>query len=241
MKKHIYILIALILTIIVAGCGNKELIQADFKKDIDQVVNLLDTAHEENRGLNENEENVIDKFIDKYLVGKFLLKDGTEYEMNDLEKEIANEIKDLRHFTESEETLASEENLYTKIKNDMEGYLKVKEIPESLKGKYPTYEIYSGIHPQIKDDATKIINAFDKIVNGESDTYSTTDMYMLNSFISSYEEGVFEIDVKNYLVNDESWSVLYAIKNLKEDVEKQSITYNTKDLFNETKEALKNS
>lgn len=237
LKKYIFILTVLLLSL--SGCGDESLIQEDFKKDIDQVLGSLNKAYEENRELNDEEEIVIDKFSDKYLVGKFLLSDGTEYEMNDLEKSIANDIDDLKNFTKSEEKLASEEDLYTSIKKDINENLEAKEIPEALKGQYPTYEMYQGVHPQIVEAGNEIINAFDKIVNGDSNEYNSTNMYLLNSFVKNYGERTFEIDDKSYLLNDESWNILYTFMELKKDIENGKISSYTIDLFNETKETLK--
>lgn len=217
------------------SCGNQSLIHDDFKKDIDQAMVLLDSAYEENRVLNDEEAIIIDKFSDKYLVGKYLLSDGKEYEMNDLEKSIANDIDDLKSFTKSEEKLASEEDLYTSIKKDIDQNLEAKEIPGDLKGKYPTYEIYQGVHPQIKEDAEDVIMVFDEIVNGESADINTTAMYELNSFIKTYENLSFEIDDQKYLLNDESMNVYYPLEELKDDVEEGRLSPYTIELFNDVK------
>lgn len=235
------IIFSFFLLLIITGCGNQSLIHEDFKKDIDQIIGLLDSAHEENRGLNEDEKIVSDKFSDKYLVGKFLLNDGTEYEMNDLEKSVANDIDDLKNFTESEEKLSSEEDLYTSIKKDINENLEAKEIPEALKGQYPTYEVYQGVHPQIKEDTEDVIMVFDEIVNGESTDIDTTAMYELNSFIKKYENLSFEIDGKKYLLNDESWNVYYPFRELRDDVEKGSLSTHTAELFNDVKKIVSNN
>lgn len=128
MKKNI-IIFNFLLLLFIAGCGGKNLIQEDIEKDIDQALLLLDTAYEEKRELNEKELAVLDKFNDNYKVGKFLLNDGTEYEMNELEKEIVQDIEGLKHLTVSDETLASGEDIYTTIKIRVDENLKATEIP----------------------------------------------------------------------------------------------------------------
>jgi len=227
-----------LLLLIIAGCGGENLIQEEIEKDIDQVMTLLDSAYEESRELREEENVVLEKFNDKYIVGKFLLNDGTEYEMNDLEKEIANDIQDLKHLTVPEETLENEEDLYTIIKKRVVENLKATEIPAELKGQYPTYEIYSGLHPQIKEDANVIIDVFDPIVNGTTNNIDRSLIDKLDVFISKYDEMSFEIEGKQYLVNDEGWDVLYTIMELKKEIENGGLTSNVKVLFNETKESL---
>lgn len=232
-------LMILTFCLILAGCGSETLIQDDFNTDIIQVLGILDKAHTENRDLNSDEDELLNKFKNKYLVGRYYTKDKTDYEMNGLEKDLVRNINSLKHFTHSEEHLASEEDLYKKLKNDITKQLEIKEIPEELEGKYPTYEIYSGIHPQVKVDAQKVINAFDKTVNGGSNTFNSTDMYELNSFIKKYDKTDIKIDGKHYLLNDEGFSIFYTFTNLKEDVENGYITSSTITLFNEAKKKIK--
>lgn len=237
MTKYIIIFYFLLL-LLIAGCGSENLIQDDLEKDIDQVILLLDTAYEEKRELNEEEAAVLDKFDEKYTVGKFLLDDGTEYEMNELEKEIATDIEGLKLFTASEETYGNEEDLYTTIKKRVDENLQATEIPAELIGQYPTYEPYSGVHPQIKEEAIEIIGIIDPIVNGANDNIDKSLIDKLDIFIGKYEKMSFEIEGKQYEVNDDGFDVLYTFIELKKAIENGDIPSNVKVLFNNTKDSL---
>ncbi|MEK4085004.1 hypothetical protein [Psychrobacillus sp. FSL K6-1415] len=238
MKKYI-IIFNLLLLLIIAGCGDENLIQDDFEKDIDQAILLLDNAYEEKRALTEEETTVLDKFNDKYILGKFLLDDGTEYEMNELEKEIAIDIEGLKNFTEPSEIRVGEEDLYTTFKKGVDENLKATEIPAEIKGQYPTYESYSGIHPQFKEEANEIIDVFNPIVNGTVDNIDQSSLDILDIFVSKYQEMSFQIEEKHYLLNDESWDVLYTFVELKKAIENDALESPVKVLFNNTKEKLK--
>ena len=237
LKKHI-IIFNFLLLFIIAGCGDGNLIQDDIERDIDEALLLLDTAYDEKRELNEEETVVLEKFSENYRLGKFLLDDGTEYEMNELEKEIVMDIEGLKLLTISEETMPSGEDIYTFIKKNVDENLKATEIPPEIIGQSPTYEAYLGIHPQLKEDANEIINIFDPIVNGTTENIGKLSKDKLDIFISTYEKMDFEIEGKHYLVNDEGFDVLYTFMELKKAIENDEIPSTVQVLFNQTKESI---
>ena len=229
---------ALILILFLAAYGSKYSLHEDFETDLEQVLPMLDKAYEENRELNEEEKKLHDKFYNKYRNGQFLV-DNEAYEMNDLEKEVTASVSTLKWFTEHEEALASEENVYEVSRNNIEEYIDKKEIPEELVGKHPTYELYSGVHPKINKDAQKIIDTFDSLINGSSVDVSPTEVALLDTFISNYGEFEFEIDEKFYLMNDEGNEILFMVEYLKEDITNGGLSTLTKDMFNDVKEMIK--
>lgn len=224
-----------------SACNSEELIHSDYQKDINQALEVTDRAYEEERALTEEENELIDAFQDKYEIGKFITSDDKEYEMNVLEKQIARDIDYLDSFTEPETTLDSEEDSYTKVRNEVEKYLTAKEIPESLEGlegAYRTYEIYSGVNPSIKEEATTLVENFDSLVNGEETDVDQSEMDELNLFLGKYEGVDFEEDGKLYKINDESFTVVYALSELKKDILNGGLSGLTAQIFNDAKKEL---
>lgn len=224
--------------IVLIGCGSKYSLHEDFKADLDQILNIIDSAREDKRKLEDEEYDLISMFQEKYEVGQFIDSDEKTYEMNDLEKAITHEIPTLKLFIDSEETLASEKGMFDKSRESIDEYLETKEIPEDLVGKYPTYEMYSGIHPQIKADAKKIVDEFDIVVNGPETDIDSTQMNLLYTFKNDYGKVEFKLDDKSYLVNNDSFFVVYMIEELIKDFEEGSLTSLTVDNFNRVKDLI---
>ncbi|WP_313894658.1 hypothetical protein [Psychrobacillus sp.] len=236
MKKTASILVFLVFILI--GCSSNSLIKEVYKEDVNQALEKLDNAYDEKRELNESEIELLDQFHEKYIVGKFLTKDKSEYEMNDLEKEIVREIEFMRLHTDTSEGLASEENVFESSRKRVTDYLKAKKIPEDLKDQYPTYEISYGIHPQMKEDALEVIEAFDPVINDNKNEVTPNNIAKLNVFLNTYADGEFEIDDKYYLLEDGGKNIVHAFQNLKEDLENGGLSYDTRDHFNEVKELI---
>src|SRR5690625_4686265 len=98
-------LIALVILIMLVACGNSSLVHKDFKGDLQQVLEKINLAYEENRNLSESEESLLEQFESKYLPGQFLVDDGM-YVMSDIEKEIVRKVRSLKYFTKHEEPLS---------------------------------------------------------------------------------------------------------------------------------------
>jgi len=231
-------LLALFLLLFLAACGNEQVIHDDFKKDVEQILPVLEVAYEDRRTLNEEEASLYDQFHEKYGIGQFVDSNGETYEMNDLEKAITDEINHMRIFTDAEETLASEEDIYQQSKDKVDEYLEAKEIPEELKGIYPTYALYDGIHPEVRASAQEIINSLDDVVNGNNDDVFANQIEMLDNFITRFEGGSFEVAEEKFKLNDEGYEVLNMVKNLKSDFDSGQLMTTTVEEFNQIKELI---
>ena len=243
MKKLLFI--AVLVLIVLAGCSEadatKNLIHEDFKKDVDQMVNMLDKVYEEERTTNEREDGLYFKFHDKYITGSFQ-DDGKTYKMNDLEKAIVRQIQDLwiYNITEQKETLASEENEYEIAKDRLNEFLAAEEIPEEIKGKYPTYEVLDdNIFPDnFKEVVNGLIKTFDPIVNGDETDVGSSQYEGLEYFVDMYKGEGYEFMDKHYYINSNMNDIIWMFDDLKIEIDSGHIMESTINDFNTTKETM---
>lgn len=225
----------LVIILLLAGCGNKSLINNDLKKDTEQVLEALDLAYEEDRELNETEEELFQVFRDKYISGMFLYKDKA-YEMNDLEKNLIREIVTLRLLAEQEAVLASEKSGYEEQREIVADRLNSKEIPEELKGKYPTYQIQNEPHPEFIKDTKWLIGQLDGLMS--EGTVDDFDSKLLTDYLDKYGGEGFEVDGNHYLHSDESLEMYMVFWAIEYDLEQGALKGYTKDGFFNLKEEL---
>lgn len=143
MQKKIYILLAFVLFVLSAcsASADGELIHDDIRSDTDQLLKITEKANEEKRELEVNERSLFDDYKYKYYVGKFY--DGnsnSEYEMNDLEKELVRRVSSLALFVNPSESLSSEKSGYDVFRENVDELLDAEEIPDELVDKHMTYE-----------------------------------------------------------------------------------------------------
>ncbi|WP_079479732.1 hypothetical protein [Halobacillus salinus] len=230
-----------ILFLLLAGCstqsGANQLIHPNLEEDVDQVVSSLDEAYEERRSLTEEEESLVNKFNEKYELGKFS-DEGETYEMNDLEKAIVSEVNGLSIFTGVDESLSSEKDLYQSTSDNLNDFLEADEIPEGIKGEYPTYTEHEGIHPVIKSEAEDLVREFDPLVNGDEQNVDQRAFDDLKRFVNEYSGKDFEVDGEFYLINEDEMIMSYYFENLKKDIENGGLQSATITDFNSIKSLL---
>lgn len=134
MQKKIYILLAFVLFVLSAcsASADGELIHDDIRSDTDQLLKITEKANEEKRELEVNERSLFDDYKYKYYVGKFY--DGnsnSEYEMNDLEKELVRRVSSLALFVNPSESLSSEKSGYDVFRENVDELLMQKKFPMS--------------------------------------------------------------------------------------------------------------
>lgn len=230
MKK--VVISVLFTSLFLAGCGSEYTLHDDFEMDLNQVLEVLDKAYEENRTTDEKETEITEAFVNKYEVGQFKT-DDEKYEMNDLEKAIVSEVKYMRLFTDYKETLASEKSEYEKSRDKINTYIKEKEVPEEFKGFFKTYELReSNIHPTVKEDTQELIRSFEGLVNGNEYDVDSSLLVKLDDFIKKYESGEFEVDEKDYLMTDDERRAIIMAKDLQSDLNEEIISVEIKDDFN---------
>ncbi|WP_208586418.1 lipoprotein [Gracilibacillus suaedae] len=235
MKKYI---LFLLLLFVVAGCSSNNLIQEDFEKDTNQILELLDTAHGENRSLNEEEDELFNDYMDKYIVGEYMSNEDAMYEMNGLEKEIVRKLRSMTLYTDESDNLESEKGYYEADKELVLEYLQAKSVPDELKDKHPTYETYDGLHPKFVEDARVLFDEFDPLVNGETNEFYSEQVEDLDDFLINYAGEGFEVDGKHYLTNEDMNEINTALTFLQMDIEEGSLQPDIQRLFNEAKETI---
>jgi len=243
LKKLLFI--AVLVLIVLAGCSEadatKNLIHEDFKKDVDQMVNMLDKVYEEERTTNEREDGLYFKFHDKYITGSFQ-DDGKTYKMNDLEKAIVRQIQDLwiYNITERKETLASEESIYKIAKGQLNEFLAAKNIPDDIKDKYPTYEVLDDkVFPDnFKKAVNGLIKTFDPIVNGDETDVNSSQYEGLEYFVDMYKGEGYEFMDKHYYINSNMNDIIWMFDDLKIEIDSGHIMESTINDFNTTKETM---
>ena len=243
MKKLLFI--AVLVLIVLAGCSEadatKNLIHEDFKKDVDQMVNMLDKVYEEERTTNEREDGLYFKFHDKYITGSFQ-DDGKTYKMNDLEKAIVRKVQDLwvYNLMEQEETLASEKNEYEISKKKLNKYLSAEKVPEEIKGEYPTYELLQDkIFPdQFRSDVNNLLELYDPVINGTESNIGNDRYNPLTSFLDKYKGEGYELDGKYYYITSNMYDVIFMFDDLKIEIDSGHIMESTINDFNTTKETM---
>lgn len=237
MKNFSFILIFFSLFLFSCSSKSESLLHEEFKKDVDQMIEMLSKVNEEGRALNENEEKLFNNFYDKYIPGKFIDNKGNEYEMNDLEKEITRQIDSLTLFTKENLSLASEKTLFEKSKDQIKKLINSKEIPSDLKDKYPTYERYDGVHPQfLKDTKSMLMLLRTLIETGSIDQYTLTN---LENYIKQYQQdGFLAEDGTHYLMNNEMKDMYMVIYSIHLDVESGKLYPYTEERYYELVEKL---
>ncbi|GAA0313874.1 hypothetical protein GCM10008967_00470 [Bacillus carboniphilus] len=238
MKKVALLILA---TLFLAGCSKEaSLIHDDFKKDTDQIVELIEGAKAEKRELTEEELNLHEKFHKKYIAGSFSDGSGNSYEMNDLEKGIVRKIDDLIFFLDENVGLASEESNYDKVKKQLHEYMEADSIPESLVGKYPTYVKYDGIHPQFKEDTLTLIEIFDDIMLTNNNGVGQWEIDKLEDYTSKYLGEGFESDGEHILMNEEMHNIYMVFFSLKYDLKESKLFNHTIEEYKEVRDLLQN-
>lgn len=233
MKK---VLFGLILVLFLVGCG-RQLVHDDFKADLEQVLTKFDTAYDENRRINEDEEELYEKFYDKYIIGELYIDDEL-YEMSDIEKEIVREIGGLKLFTEHSESLASEKTMYETKRDTIEDLLEAKEIPERIAGKHPVYKKQEEINPTFESETKEIINYLDDILVTQSVDVLT--MEELEGYVMKYAGPGFEIDGIHYLHNEETKDIYLSIMMLEYEIKEESINNYTEKDYLESRDRFLN-
>jgi len=231
MRRIFAIFILLILT----ACGN-DLIHDDFKSDLNQVMEVLDQAYEDNRELDSAEEQLLDTFDNKYLMGQFSTDDGN-YEMSDIEKEIVRKISLMRMFTEHDEPLSSEETLYEMTKDEIEEYMQMKEIPEDLEDKHPTFEKQEETHPKFVEDTVEVLKLLEPMI--ETGNVSQSDITAINDYLEKYNDADgFEVDGIFYLHNDETKDATLVLWAINDDIDKGTLSSGTQIMYYDLIEEL---
>lgn len=251
MRKMFLILLFVFL---LAACGNSAL-SKDFKSDVEQVLPIIEESHKNQEDYLEQERDLLKSFSDKYEKGQYIPRDKDEYyEMNDIEKAILAKVISMRLFAieleDEEETLslASE----TKVNNDLDLYKiaeeelselmkinNVEDLPEDLKGKYPTYEVYQGMYPeQFLKDAKELLDLYDPVVNGIQSDVTDKEWYPLVDFLAQYQgkDTTFPIDYeqegKKYLIDSSMREIINMFSNLRNDIDEGGLKIITVDEFN---------
>ena len=233
MRKLLFILF---IPLFLAACGKNSLVHEDFRTDLIQVLEKTDVAYEENRELTEDEKNLLDKFEEKYTLGWFDV-DGERYEMSDIEKEITSIVEPLHFFTKHDEPLASEVTAYEYSKDEIEKYLEMNSVPEELVGRYPTYEVQKGLHPQFLEDSKEMIKNLNPMVN-ERDTIYQQEYNKLQNYLDKYGSDGFEVDGTHYLHNEESNEIYMVFWSIGYDIDEGALKTWTADSFDELKTKL---
>lgn len=230
-------LIALVILIMLVACGfNSSLVHKDFKGDLQQVLEKINLAYEENRNLSESEESLLEQFESKYLPGQFLVDDGM-YVMSDIEKEIVRKVRSLKYFTKHEEPLSSEKTTYEVEINNIQELLNAKTVPEELIDRHPTYEEQREVHPQFIEDSKKMIEILNPVINVRNDIYQ--DEYdKLQEYLDTYGGDGFEIDGTHYLHNKESNDMYMTFWSIGYDIDEGALRTYSVDRFNELKDKL---
>lgn len=110
-----------------------------------------------------NERSLFDDYKYKYYVGKFY--DGnsnSEYEMNDLEKELVRRVSSLALFVNPSESLSSEKSGYDVFRENVDELLDAEEIPDELVDKHMTYEKQNGVNETLSRMLKKFLISLTK-------------------------------------------------------------------------------
>lgn len=230
MKRMIMFVGLIILVLGLSGCGEK-LIHDDFKVDMEQVLETLDKAYEENRELTQDEGSLLERFREKYIKGDFNTDSGV-YEMSDIEKKLVRDISSLRIFTKHNEPLASEKTVYENVREGIEELISVKEVPIDIKGKYPTYEIQNETNEVFLEDTRKIVGKLFYLTYDHSDSISESLLDELEDYIEKYRGDGFEVGGVHYLHNDETDEIYLDLWSVFLDLEEGTLSgYNQERLI----------
>lgn len=251
--RKLILLIGIVLLLV--GCNENKLLSEDFKKDINQVLPIIEEAHDSQSDFSSKDNELINRFYDKYKYGQYKLKDDTYYEMNDLEKTVFRKINSMWIFAvelENDELIVlesekeHEEDYYVKSKETLNEIMKIKNInklPEEYKGKFPTYEIIKGLYPDVfLVDTKKIIDMFNSLINGSRTTVREEDMQELDEYLEQYMADAisypteYEQDEKHYLVNRAMRDAINMFNELKSDINDGGLRNSTITEFNYVKE-----
>jgi len=213
-------------------------INPEFKSDVDQILEMTDSAYEDRRDLNEDEIKLFDQFTDKYLLGRFTDSEDNEYVMSDAEKVIANDISKLDYMTSVEETLSSEEDVYEGTRKLIDEYIESGEVSETYKDYYPTYQEQIGLHEGFKKHSQQLFETFDPVVNGTQNALLPNEEMVLENFLIDYSGVGFEYDNEFIAHNEESKKVYNSLQDLQIDLEIGSLSVEMRDTFNEAKSFL---
>ena len=215
MQKKIYILLAFVLFVLSAcsASADGELIHDDIRSDTDQLLKITEKANEEKRELEVNERSLFDDYKYKYYVGKFY--DGnsnSEYEMNDLEKELVRRVSSLAVFVNPSESLSSEKSGYDVFRENVDELLDAEEIPDELVDKHMTYEKQNGVNETFVEDAKKVFNFFDEAEG------TITDTYVVDSFLQNYTSEHLKVNDTYYMHNELSDDIQFYIEMLNDQM-----------------------
>lgn len=256
MKKYLFMLI--LLTFILSACNSNKLISDDFKKDIDQVVPVIEKSHKKQEDYTEKELDLINSFKDKYKYGQFENSDDNNYEMNDLEKAVYHQVSTMHSFAieidsdKETTTLASEENnekdFYKEAKNALDELMSIKNIenlPNEFKDKYPTYEKINGIYPeQFEKDIRELLEFYEPIINGSQTDVNDEEWELLEKFLIQYkgDQDIVLTDYKQegkyYIINSSMEDVIKAFDSIRYDIDEGYLQDDSVEKFNTVKEDI---
>lgn len=255
MAKRILVILILIMLVTV-GCSSEVLLSDHFNMDLEQVKSIIEESHKEETLFNDEEEEIINRFKDKYKYGQYDLgKDKGYYEMNDLEKAVYNETIRMSSFINEYDfgsnVLKSDQEAYT-LYGDSEDNLRelleiknIEKLPEKYKGKYPTYERIKGLYPKkFKEDLSRLVEKFELIINGSQTDIGTDELEALGVFFDEYDVKKdyiptdYKQEGKYYLVNSQMKKAMELSQVLLDDINEEIISGETTDKFNKVKRDL---
>ncbi|KNE19022.1 hypothetical protein [Virgibacillus pantothenticus] len=234
MKK---VIIFSFLLIFLSACGN-DLVHEDIERDYKQIEKTADKVYKSEKGSSEKQQKLFNDFYDKYVIGQFEEKNGSIYEMNDLEKDIIFEAQNLwieAITSEYKENLVSGDT-YKETKEKINEYLSLKKIPKELEGKHPTYELVEGTPEPFEKEVKELFNLLDIPMNSDNPTFTENEYLPLVRFLNKCSGVSYEYDGKNYYIESDMRKIVDLFETIQFEVDEEYLNDSTVEEFNAQKE-----